>query len=74
LRSSPDVVRTLCPSCGSALTYPHEESPEAIDVTTSTLDIPVSFGPAREVWLEHRLSWETVNDGLAQYPKSSSME
>jgi hypothetical protein len=69
--SSPSVVRTFCGTCGTPVTYRHEESPDTIDITTATFDFPGQFAPTREVWLEHRLAWEPVNDALQHFPRSS---
>ena len=52
-RSSPSVVRTFCGQCGTPLTYQNDDSPDTIDVTTATLDLPDAFPPTREIWLEH---------------------
>ena len=70
-RSSPSVIRTFCGTCGTPLTYQHDESPETIDVATATLDLPGRFAPTREIWLEHRIPWVPVNEALQLFPKSS---
>jgi hypothetical protein len=64
--SSPPVVRSFCGRCGTPLTYRHGESPDTIDVTTATLDIPDAFPPSREIWLEHKIVWENP-DGLLEH-------
>ena len=71
-RSSPGVRRTFCGNCGTSLTYQHEDSPGSIDVTTATLDMPDRFPPMREVWLEHRLTWEVLDARLTHYDRGSS--
>src|SRR5438128_2248957 len=38
--SSPGVERTFCARCGTALGYASEDRPDAIDITTVTLDHP----------------------------------
>ena len=43
-----------------------------IDVTTATLDAPETFPPSREIWLEHRLAWEPLDENLAHFQRSSS--
>jgi hypothetical protein len=70
-RSSPSVVRTFCGKCGTSLTYEHHESPDTIDVTTATLDAPETFPPTREIWLEHRLAWEPLDENLPHFQRSS---
>jgi hypothetical protein len=44
-RSSKPVLRTFCRSCGTPLTYEHRERPEAVDITTCSLDEPDAFPP-----------------------------
>ncbi|MCI0436456.1 MAG: GFA family protein [Gemmatimonadetes bacterium] len=69
--SSPGVVRTFCGNCGTPLTYQRTAQPQTIDVTTATLDTPDAFAPTKEIWLEHRLPWESVNEALEHYARSS---
>jgi len=57
--SSPGVVRTHCPACGTSLTY--QSAADSIDVTLASLDDPEALPPASEIWLAHRLSWEPVD-------------
>jgi hypothetical protein len=71
-RSSAEVIRTFCDGCGTSLTYQHNGDPEFIDVTTVSLDLPDEFPPAHHVWLEDKVSWESVNDGLPQFERGSS--
>ena len=70
-RSSPPVVRTFCGKCGTPLTFQHDETPATIDVTTASLDFPERFAPTKEIWLEHKVAWEPVNDALPHFPRSS---
>jgi hypothetical protein len=70
-RSSPDVIRTFCGRCGTPLTYQHDDSPDTIDVTAATLDLPDAFPPAKEIWVEHRIAWMPANARLPQYPRNS---
>jgi hypothetical protein len=73
-RSSPPVVRTFCGNCGTPLTYQHASRQDKIDVTTVTLDSPDDFPPTKEIWLEHKVAWERLNEGLEHYPRSSVPE
>jgi hypothetical protein len=67
-RSSQGVVRQFCGTCGSQLSYESIERPATIDITTASLDNPNLFPPTLEVWLEHRVSWQTADHARAQYP------
>ena len=64
LRSSPPVIRTFCPSCGTPLTYTHAERPAEIDVTTCSLDRPDTFPPTHHSWVSHGPNWLRFGDGL----------
>ena len=71
-RSSPPVVRTFCGNCGTPLTYQHASRQDKIDVTTVTLDSPGDFPPTKEIWIEHKVAWESLNEQLEHYPRSSA--
>ena len=70
-RSSQSVVRQFCGTCGSQLSYESVERPATIDITTASLDNPNLFPPTLEVWLEHRVSWQTTDQSRVQYPRST---
>jgi hypothetical protein len=70
-RSSQGVVRQFCGTCGSQLSYETVERPTTIDITTLSLDNPNMFPPTLEVWLEHRISWQSPDQTRAQYPRSA---
>jgi hypothetical protein len=69
--SSLGVIRTFCGRCGTPLTYQRMSESETIDVTTATLDAPDAFPPTREIWVEHKLAWERLNEALPHYARSS---
>ena len=70
-RSSPDVIRQFCGTCGSPIFYETAGSPGTIDLTTASLDDPTTFPPTREVWVEEKLWWEPVSHTLDQYPRDN---
>jgi hypothetical protein len=65
LQSSPYVVRTFCPSCGSSLTYQREVS--EVDVTICTLDHPELLPPEDHTWISEKLSWVGIDDGRPRF-------
>ncbi len=71
-RSSAEVSRTFCGGCGTSLTYRHDGDPGFIDVTTASLDLPNEVPPTHHVWLEDKVGWESVNDGLPRFERGSS--
>jgi len=69
--SSPGVTRSFCGRCGTPLAYQTCDSPDTIDITTATLDRPDAFPPAKEIWLEHKVSWVPVNEALPHFATTS---
>jgi hypothetical protein len=55
--SSPPVIRTFCPRCGTSLTYVHRDRGGEVDVCTASLDDPEAFPPTQEFFQEQKLSW-----------------
>jgi hypothetical protein len=66
-RSSPEVRRGFCTSCGSSLTYAHTARESDIDVTTTSLDEPERLAPLAHIWMQDRLSWEIPGDHLPAF-------
>jgi hypothetical protein len=71
-RSSAEVSRTFCARCGTSLTYQHDGNLGSIDVTAASLDLPDEFPPTRHVWLEDKVSWASVDDGLPRFERGGS--
>jgi hypothetical protein len=63
-RSSPPVTRSFCPQCGTPIAYQHADAPDAIELTTATLDEPQRFPPSKEIWHSHRLAWAASDPAL----------
>jgi hypothetical protein len=66
-RSSPRVERGFCPSCGTAISYAHQDRPGEIDVALATLDDPTPFPPECHIWVSHELPWVVAGDGLPRH-------
>lgn len=73
LQSSPQVRRTFCERCGTALSYENGRTPDRIELTTASLDEPAKFPPTHEVWLEHRIAWQPLDARLEHYPQGSGL-
>jgi hypothetical protein len=69
--SSPGLEWLYCRDCGSLVGYRRSSRPEHMDITTGTLDEPALFPPAVEIWLEHKIGWETLDPKLPKRPQSS---
>jgi hypothetical protein len=71
-RSSAEVSRGFCGRCGTMLTYRHDGDPDSLDVTTASLDVPEDLAPTHHVWLEDKIVWESITDGLPQFERGGS--
>ena len=69
--SSAGIEWLHCQYCSSLVGYRRASRPEHMDITTGTLDEPDRFPPAVEIWLEHKIGWETLNPELPNRPQSS---
>lgn len=56
-RSSPHVVRTFCPTCGTSLTYWNERRDGETDIQTGSLDHPEDYPPTKDLFCRDRLPW-----------------
>ena len=68
--SSAAVARTFCASCGTPLTYQHDDRAANIDITTCSLDEPGRFAPTHHSWLGDDLDWVRFGDGLPSFQAS----
>lgn len=72
--SSPGLEWLFCKDCGSLVGYRRASRPNHMDVTTGTLDDPDRFPPTVEIWLEHKIVWETLSPELPKRQQSSLNE
>jgi hypothetical protein len=67
-RSSAAVLRGFCAACGTSLTFSNQTRPQDIDLTLASLDEPQRLPPTMHVWVQDKLPWLSIADGLPQYP------
>jgi hypothetical protein len=67
VRISAEVERTFCKDCGSSLTYRHTLRAGDLDFTLVSLDDPAALAPRMHIWVQDKLPWVQLNDGLPQY-------
>ena len=67
VRRSAEVERTFCKNCGSSLTYSHTLRAGEVDFTLVSLDDPSALVPQMHIWIQDKLPWITLNDGLPQF-------
>lgn len=72
--SSPGIEWLHCANCGSLVGYRRSSRPDHMDITTGTLDEPDRFPPAVEIWLDHKIEWETLDPELPNRRQSSLNE
>ena len=65
--SSPGVIRSHCADCGTSLTYRHASRLDEIDVTLASFDDAGALAPTRHIWVQDKLPWITLADGLPQH-------
>ena len=65
--SSAEATRGHCGRCGTSLTYEHSKRPDDVDIALATFDEPGRFSPDSHIWIEDKLPWITINDGLPQH-------
>ena len=64
--SSPGVVRSFCPRCGTQLVFANDKQPGEIDITIASLDDPNAVPPRDHCYLDTRLDWVKLADGLPE--------
>jgi hypothetical protein len=67
VRTSPEVERTFCAYCGSSLTYSHTLRAGELDFTLVSLDDPSALAPGMHIWVQDKLPWVRLDDGLPQF-------
>ena len=65
--SSPQVMRGFCDRCGTTLTYRHAARADEIDFALATLQEPALLAPQMHIWVQDKLPWVSIDDGLPQY-------
>ena len=64
--SSPGNHRYFCAQCGAQPIFETDRTPDTLDVTVSSLDHPESAPPSRHIWVNSRLPWLHLDDGLPE--------
>ena len=67
IRTSAEVERTFCTHCGSSLTYHHTVRDGDLDFTLASLDDPSALVPRMHIWVQDKLPWIELSDGLPQF-------
>jgi hypothetical protein len=67
IRTTPEVQRGFCDTCGTSLTYRHFRRSGEVDFTLVSLDDPTLLQPQAHIWVRDKLPWTEIADGLPQY-------
>ncbi|NBE06865.1 GFA family protein [Paragemmobacter ruber] len=70
-RSSPDVERLFCPTCGTPMAYRATRFPGETHFHAGTLDRPETFRPTAHVHCAEQQPWSDINDGLPRHATTS---
>jgi hypothetical protein len=82
-RSSPQVTRVFCATCGGQLFFDVADEPDSIDLWLGSLDDPDAVPPTFHIYAADQVAWLAIHDDLPRYaqgrkgqpplpPKSSS--
>jgi hypothetical protein len=69
-RSSPEVFRTFCRTCGSTLQWLWAPRPDVLTVTLGTLDDDPGIRPALHIYTADKAPWFEITDDLPQHAAS----
>jgi hypothetical protein len=67
-QSSPDVTRTFCARCGSALQFIRATRPDTLSLALGTLDDDPGVRASSHIFVESKASWFDIADDLPRYP------
>ncbi|MEN9411236.1 MAG: hypothetical protein RL216_3210 [Pseudomonadota bacterium] len=67
-RSSPDVERLFCPTCGTPLAYRSTRFPDETHLHAGTLDHPATYTPTAHVHFAQAQLWADIHDHLPRHP------
>ena len=65
-RSSPDLRRGFCPTCGAAICT-IADGDDYVCVTLASLDDPERISPTFHMWTSSEVSWLKVDDQLPRH-------
>jgi hypothetical protein len=67
-RSSPEVTRIFCGTCGGHLFFDVPAEPDSIDIWLGSLDAPDRVVPGYHIYTADAVAWHPVDDGTPRYP------
>jgi hypothetical protein len=66
--SSEQIERIFCKTCGTRL-MSWRTNGTAAGVALATFDDRNAFAPTEHIWVDEKINWVKLDDGLPQYPE-----
>ncbi|MGH7789489.1 MAG: GFA family protein [Candidatus Binatia bacterium] len=66
-RSSKDVRRSFCATCGSSLLFRLDSLPDAVWVAVASLDDDPDLRPQAHIFVGSKANWHEITDTLPQH-------
>jgi hypothetical protein len=66
--SSEQIERIFCKTCGTRL-MSWRTNGTAAGVALATFDDRNAFAPTEHIWVDEKINWVKLDDGLLQYPE-----
>ncbi len=63
------LAREHCGTCGSPIRSVPGASPKLIAIKAGTLDDPSTFVPTMHIWVQSKLPWVAIPDGVPAFPR-----
>jgi len=66
--SSPGQTKYFCKSCGSPIMSKTASAPNQVRIRLGTIDSDISERPIAHIFAASKANWDTICDGLPEYP------
>ncbi len=73
-RSSPEVERSFCDTCGSNFTFRFDGMPDVVFVAVGLLEDRPSLRPGHHIFVTSKASWHEIQDSLPQFDEYPPVE
>jgi hypothetical protein len=70
--SSPGVVRSFCPTCGTPISYRSTRWPGETHILVASMDNPAACPPAHHYHVDEEIEWVRFADGLPRHGPSEN--
>jgi hypothetical protein len=70
-RSSARLLRLFCPVCSTYLFGEPIDRPGYMSINVDSLDDPSALAPEMHIWVESKIAWVMLDDGLPQHEQGA---